>query len=99
MQWFVSWIIETIMSIFSTVLNAIFGLFGSFDIPIIDNFSSILSQFWDIVFSGVGFIRSAFLIGHFEMNIIITILTIRLLYKPAISILKMFIGWFNKLKL
>lgn len=95
---FFTWLISLIFQLFGLVLNLIFSLFGGFDIPVIDNASTLLVNMWNFAFDIIGYVRSALLLDTFEMNIIIDLLFIRLLYKPAISVVKMFVGWFNKLK-
>lgn len=96
---FFSWLASLIVNAFASVLDLIFNLFGGLDLPIIDNFSNFLVNLWDKIFEIFGYFRSALLLDTFEMNIIITILTIRILYKPIVSVIKMFVGWFSKLKL
>lgn len=92
----IQWIIQAFISIFSLVLNTIFGIFGNINIPVLDDFANLLNQLWDFIFSFMGYIRSALLLDTFEWNLIITILSIKILYKPAISLVKMFLGWFQK---
>lgn len=95
---FFTWLLGLILSFFATVLDSIFSLFGGLNLPVFNDFSSILTSMWDFAFNILGYVRSALLLDTFEMGIIVDIITIRLLYKPAISVIKMFVGWFNKLK-
>lgn len=84
--------------LFSMILDLIFGLLSPMTIPDFSIFSSYLTRFWDLLFDFIGVFRSTFLLGTFEMRIIFLILTIKLVYKPAISIIKYFIKWWDMLK-
>lgn len=94
-----NFIISSFMGVIAIVLDGIFSVVGLNDLPIFSDFSSYLISFWDLVFQFVGYIRSALLIDAFSMQLIYSCLFIRLTYKPVISLIKMFVGWFNKLKL
>lgn len=95
---FFTLLISIIIDIFTKILDAIFSIFNLSDIPVINNAAEILTSMWDFAFDIIGYVRSALLLDTFEMSIIIDIIAIRLLYKPVISVVKMFVGWFNKLK-
>lgn len=91
-------LISFILNILSTVISAILSIFGNIDIPALNTFASYLNSLWDLIFSVINYLRSALLLGSFEWSLIINILTIRILYKPSISLVKMFLGWFQKVK-
>lgn len=94
----ISALLSLVFKLIIAVLDIIFGLFSFITLPNFSNYSSYIVQFWDICFQFVGYIRSAFLIGSFEMSMIYTILFIKLTYKPMIALVKIFIHWFDKLK-
>lgn len=92
-------IARLILTVIGFFLDVIFSLFGDFALPIFDqNYAQYIKEFWDLCFQFVGWFRSAFCIDTFSWNLIVTMLVIRLTYKPTISIVKMFIEWYNKLK-
>lgn len=95
---FFSWLISLIFSFIAQAIDVVFGIVGLNLIPNFATFSQHIVNFWDLCFQGIGYFRSAFLIGAFEMNLIVEILTLKLTYKPMISLIKMFIHWFEKLK-
>lgn len=94
----ISSLLSLVFKLIIAVLDIIFGLFSFITLPDFSNYSSYIVAFWDICFQFVGYIRSAFLIGSFEMNMIYTILFIKLTYKPLIALVKLFIQWYDKLK-
>lgn len=93
------WIIGAIITLLSTLLDAIFTVFGSFVFPDFQNYASVINDFWNYVFQFIGWFRSAFLIDSYSFNLIVIILTLKLTYKPLVSLIKMFIGWYKNLKL
>lgn len=92
-------IARLILTVIGFFLDIIFSLFGDFALPIFDSsYAQYIKDFWDLCFQFVGWFRSAFCIDTFSWNLIVTMLVIRLTYKPTISIVKMFVEWYNKLK-
>lgn len=92
-------ITHVIFLVIGFFLDIIFGLFGDIALPIFDQtYAQYIKDFWDLCFQFVGWFRSAFCIDSFSWNLLVSMLVIRLTYKPAISIVKMFIEWYNKLK-
>lgn len=90
-----SWIFSILSFIIYYILDTLFQLLPS-DLPTYTTLSTYLHNFWDLVFSFIGWFRSAFLIDSFSMYLIILILTIRFTYKPILSIYKMIVNWIKK---
>lgn len=82
-----------------TIINGILSVFNVINLPAFDTYSAWVTNFWDVVFQGVGYIRSAFMIGSFEMNLIYLIILLKLTVKPSIALIKLFVQWWDKLKL
>lgn len=97
-QGLIQGVANTFIFMFTFLLDLVLTLFGEWTFPNFSTYSQFLINFWDLVFQFVGYIRSIFLIDAFSMNIILTILLIRLTYKPTISVVKWFISWFSHLK-
>lgn len=95
----ISSILSLAFKLIITILDYIFSLFNFLVLPGFSEYSSYIVYFWDACFEFIGYIRSAFLIGSFEMNIIYTILFIKLTYKPMIALVKLFIHLYDKLKI
>lgn len=96
---FFAWLLGLLFTAIGSALDVIFGLFEFSYLPNTANFSTYMVQFWDLVFQFVGYFRSALLLGSFEMGIIMDILVIKLTYKPMIAMFKMFVHWWDKLKI
>lgn len=95
---FFSWLLSIVFSFVAQAIDVVFGVVHLATLPQLTTFSQYIVSFWDLCFEGIGYFRSAFLIGAFEMNLIVEILTLKLTYKPMIALIKMFIHWFEKLK-
>lgn len=93
------WIVGAFIYFISFILDIIFNVIGSFVFPDFNNYATIVNNFWDYVFQFIGWFRSAFLIDKVSMQMIMIILVMKLTYKPIISIIKMFVEWYNKLKI
>lgn len=93
----INWVLDLFSSLMSLILSPLFALFNGMNIPSIDSFASALTSFWDFIIGAVGYTRSALLLDTFEWNLLLTILSLRLLYKPTIAMFKYFAGWFQKL--
>lgn len=65
------------------------------NIPGLDTFLSSIESFFDLVFDWFNYIRSAFLIDSFCIHILIYILIMKFVIKPAISGVKMFVKWWH----
>ena len=88
-----------VLTIIGFFLDVIFSLFGDISLPIFDqSYALYIKDFWDLCFQFVGWFRSAFCIDSFSWNLLVSMLVIRLTYKPVISIVKMFVEWYSKLK-
>ena len=91
-------VFSVIVWIITFILDLIFTLFSSFAIPDFPNYAQYIETFWNTCFKMVGWLRSCFLIDAFSMEMIYLILLIKLTYKPVIALVKMFVHWFEKLK-
>jgi len=91
--------LKVVLKLIVSVLNVIFSGFSFIYLPGFDVYGGWITNFWDLCFEGVGYIRSAFMIGSFEMNLIYLIILIKLSYRPVIAVVKLFVHWWDKLKL
>ena len=87
------------IGIVEAVLDGIFAIIGNVDLPNFSTYATYIQSFWDLCFQFVGYIRSIFLIDSLSMQLIILSITIRYLSKPSIAVIKMVVGWWDKLKL
>lgn len=96
----VKWIFSFILKILDIVLGVILNLFpvdfASFE-TIVTNMSSHLANFWATCMHYFFFVRSMFDINSFEMGLIVELLSVTLLYKPLIIVIKLIIRWIKSL--
>lgn len=97
-----------ILKIFNFLIGFVFGIIGFFiDLllsilpssltPDLTSVSTIIVKFWDYIFGWFNWVRDALMIDSLSINLIVDILTITFLYKPIISITKIFINWLKEL--
>lgn len=80
------------------IAGAIGGIINSHNIPGLDTFFGVIENFIDFIFGWVNYIRSVFLIDSFCINIIILILTMKFIIRPAITGIKMLLKWWHTVK-
>lgn len=90
--------VHIITLIFYWLFDILSLLYGNITVPDFSQYSIYITRFWDLCFQFVGYIRSIFLIDSLSMQLIFISLIIKLTYKPAIALVKMFVHWVANLK-
>lgn len=99
--------LKVILQLFTSILDQVFSLIFAV-LPInFDNLlgthlvqlSTYLQAFYSKMISAITYARYILDLNSFEMQIIVEILSVRILYKPALFVAKMLIKWWKNIKL
>lgn len=96
------WIFSLVLKILDFVLSSILSLLP-FDVVsnftnVISNVSTSINHFYGYCMKYFILVRSFLDISSFEMNLIVELLTISLLYKPIVIVIKSIVKWWHNLK-
>lgn len=95
---FFSIIINVFVKLFGGIIDIILSIIPFTAIPDLSAYIARINNFWHLLFSFFGWVCNALMITRFDLEIILLSLSIKLLYKPIISLVKLFIKWYDTLK-
>lgn len=94
----VSIIINAFVKLFGGIIDIVLSIIPFTAIPDLSSYINAINNFWHLLFSLFGWVCNALMITRFDLEIILLSLSIKLLYKPIISLVKLFIKWYDTLK-
>ena len=92
-----NFILGFLVSFIGLIIDTLTSLLPTGIVPDLSQVSFAINSFWTFCFGWVNWLRDALMLDSLTINLAIDILAIKFLYKPVISITKIFINWLKEL--
>lgn len=90
-------LIGFLVGLVGLIIDSLLSLIPPSIVPDLSVVSGYINNFWSFIFGWFNWVRDALMIDSLSITLIIDILTISLLYKPVVTLIKIIVDWIREL--